>query len=702
MNKLPKINHGKKCSYGACEKKAHSRGLCSYHYRVETQKGGGSKEERDLKKEQETKAIKEKRKLDLIGKLSSEDLEKMFLTPCKTRAELMNFVKFFFNLHLPDMNVSRYTDTNPFDALWELYQVSVLGKNIGSNNIIYCASRGSGKTLIVAIAQLLSVIHGKRDVVHVGAILSQAERCYQYVQGFLLGEKVKPIVSPAGLGEDFRILRKDTMQKSVINTGGRNNTIEILPCTLKAVNGPHVSLVTVDEIDTLATGEQMRAYKDISGMLDSRDGKKAIRVDISTRKSRHGLMNQLMENAEKQGKLLRRWTVFEFMERCPDSRSGLMKQNYFIDQTKFDVRLPADFIKLPDTQKKEYLEHEAYVGCQKCPLLPICNGDAKKQISKSPMLKTVQEVADKVLAEGPDWALSQLMNLKPSVEGVVFKEFDERQHICSWNQMWVRLTGTDFPGTCDHDTFVKKCLSMGLQSYAGEDWGWSNPSTIVIFFIDKKENVFVVKCDGQTQVSNPTWIHHIKTKFQNKYKISLHFPDSADPGNLQEMAKAGLAASDKAGKSKIETGIQVIKKWLRAPGSNSPKIFLAEETCKPLIREFQVFHYKTSADGEVGDDLDKGDDHWLDALRYAMEGIFGKAQSILSSESMESMDMSTIMNAKGEYLRPPTPEEWSKANGITLNPTADQDKLGKIGRLSELEGSGDDNDEFGGAFTWSF
>jgi len=695
------LNVGKKCTYGVCEKPAFSRTLCRYHYRLVHDEGGLA-EEKKLNKELDKKEAKEKKRLQTLSALSDEELKTLFLTPCKTRQELMNFVKFFFGLHMPEVNVSRYTDTNPFDALWELYQITVLNKNPDNiKELVYCASRGSGKTLSVAIAQLLAVVHGKRDVVHVGAILSQAERCYAYVKGFILARYVKNILSPPGVTEDNRILRKDTMHKSILNFGTRDHTIEIVPCTLKAVNGPHVSFVTVDEVDTLATGEQMKAYKDISGMLDSRDGKKPLRVNISTRKSRYGLMNQLMENAEKQGRTVRRWTVFEFMERCPESRSGVGKQSYYIDQMKFDTKTEAEFVNVPEQAKKEYAKHDMYVGCYKCPIAPICLGDAKKQVSKSPMLKSIDEIGQKVLSEGPDWALSQLMNLKPSVEGIVYKEFDERQHICSWNKMWEKLTSTNFPGTCDHDTFVKKCLSMGLQAYAGIDWGWSNPSTLVVFFIDKKENVFVVRCDGQTYISNPTWINYIKTKWHNKYKVSLYSPDSADPGNIQEMQKAGLPTSDKAGKSKISTGVQVIKKWLKAPGSGEAKIFLSEETCLPMIKEFQSYHYKTSPDGIVSDDIDTEYDHWLDALRYAMEGIFGKASVILSSESMESMDTTTIVNASGQYLRPPTPSEWAQVNNITIN-SPDTTKIGKVGRWSELEGD-DDLDVGGeGGMMWTF
>lgn len=693
----------KRCSFanGACEMKATVGSLCRMHYNRKYD-GKLSKQEAEVTKLQKKQEDADKRKAEVLSKLTPEQMEKLFLTPCKNRQELMNFVKFFFGLHLPDTTVSRFADINPFDALWLLYQATVLNKDIGSNNLILCAGRGSGKTLIISISQLLAVIHGKRDVVHVGAILSQAQRCYQYVQGFYLNAKIKPILSPPSIPEDQRMLKKDTMHKSVINTGGRDNTIEILPCTLKAVNGPHVSYVSVDEVDTLQTGEGMRAYKDISGMLDSRDGKRPIRVDISTRKTRHGLMNQMMENAEKQGKLLKRWTVLEFTERCPDTRSGIMKQNYFVDQQKASVLKPEDYKKLPESQKKEYVEHEMLIGCEKCPINFSCLGDAKNQVSKSPMLKSINEIAAKALVEGPDWTLSQLFNLKPSAEGVVFKEFDQRLHVKNWNQMWAILTGTEFPGICDHDIFIKKCLSMGLQSFGGVDWGWANPSTLVVFFVDKKDNIYVVRCDGATYTSNALWIDHIKTKWHNKYKVSLYFPDSANPGDVQEMNRAGLTASDKTSKCRVESGVQVIKKWLRAPGSVQPKLFVSEETCKPLIKEFETFHYETTADGETTDKFAKEADHWLDGLRYAMESIFGGQQAIVGSNSMESMDTTQIVNARGEYFKPPSPEEWARVNGITINPDVGRDKLGKVGRLSELESDGEDEESNGGNFMWSF
>jgi hypothetical protein len=463
-------------------------------------------------------------------------------------------------------------------------------------------------------------------------------------------------------------------------------------------NGPHVPLVIVDEIDTVS-GEGVKAYKEISGMLDSKNGKRPLRVGISTRKSRYGLMNQAIENAEKQGRHVRRWTAFEFTERCPDKRSGIEKKDYYIDQMSFEVKSPEDFEKLSDAKKKEYERHTMFNGCARCPLAPICLGDAKNQQSKSPMLKTIDELAQKVLSEGPDWALAQLMNLKPSVEGVVYKEFDERLHVRTWNQLWFTLTGKEFPGTCDHDTFVKKCQNMGLQAYGAIDWGWSNPHTLVMFFVDSRENIYVVRCDGMTYISRPMWMHHVKTKWHQAYRPQLYFPDLADPGDAVEMRKLGLPVSTNFDKGQINFGIQIVKKWLKVPGTIEPKLFLAQETCAHLIREFQLYHYKLDAAGKLTDTPEGEDDHWLDALRYGICGLFGKNNIILSSSGAD-IDLSKVTDNQGNFIRPPTVEEYARANNISLNTDIDTSKLGRIGRLSEIEGE-DEKDVDGEGFIWT-
>lgn len=635
-----------------------------------------------------------------LDALTIEQRKKLFFTKCKTKDELSKFIQLFFGLHLPNCTVSRYADTNPLDIIWKVYDICVNKNNPEDmEEILYVAGRGSGKTLGMAIVELLVMLHDARDVCHVGAILTQAKRCYEYQTKFMLSPRIRPILEDKTVPQDDRILQKLNMEKSMFNVGDEQVTLEVLPCTLKACNGPHVPLVVTDEIDTVS-GEGLKAFKEISGMLDSKGDKRALRVGISTRKSRYGLMNKMIEEAEQAGRHVFRWTAFEFTKRCPDDRSGLRPTVSYHIQDTMEVIGEAEY-DLKDPKKQKEYERHIMPGekCLTCPAAAICLGDAKNQVSKSTMLKPVSELIQKVRSEGADWALAQLMNLKPSVEGIVFKEFEEKKHVNDWNMMWFRLTGVEYPGLCNHDMFVKKCHAMNLPCYAGVDWGWSNPNTVVYFFVDKRDNIYIVRADGMTYFSQPEWVHYIKNKYHYQYKCQLYFPDVADQGAVTEMKKAGLPVSADNDKN-INTGIQVIKKLLRVPGSSDTRIHVAKETCGPLINEFLTYHFKTSADGTITETPDTADDHWLDALRYALTMLFSKSTLIMGT-GMNVEDKKVIDN-NGNFYRTPSAEEFVQAQNLRVNTEVDMSKLGKIGKPSELDDNGDDDQwNGGGGFLWS-
>ncbi len=634
-------------------------------------------------------------------KLTLEQERKLLLKPCRTKQELKGWIKYFLNLELPDVTVSRYSDTNPLQVIWEVYDICV-NKNNPENikELLFVAGRGSGKTLGMAIAELMVMFHDSREVVHVGAIQNQAERCYAYQKNFLYNRKLKPLVTPPDIPEEQRILEKANMSKSLFNIGGEKITLEVIPCTLKACNGPHVPLVVVDEIDTVS-GEGVKAFKEISGMLDSRNGKKALRVGISTRKSRYGLMNKQIENAKEEGRTVRRWTAFEFMERCDDTRSGTKKIPLYVNQDKMETLTQYEFDKKEPVKQKEYTMYEGFEGCAKCPIFSICLTDAKNQTSTSPMLKNLDvDLIQKVKAEGADWALAQLMNLKPSVEGIIYREFEEKIHVKDWDQMWKILTGKDYPGECSHDRFVAKCHEMQLPCYAGIDWGYSSPNTVVFFFIDKRDNVFIVCTDGMTQISSPAWIHHLKTKYHLKYRVQLYVPDQADQGAIQEMKKAGLPTANDAKKPEIMAGIQTIKKLLKVPGGSEAKLFINEE-CQHIISEFGLYHYKLDAAGMVTDIPNTDHDHWLDALRYPLSLLLGKNNIVLGG-GLDFDNTEGLRDTNGSYSRTPTAAEFAQTQGIPFQQNEpDASKLGKIGKKSDLDDPDDSSGSQGG-FLWSF
>ena len=631
-------------------------------------------------------------------KKQREKDRKLLLKPCKTPEELKKWIRYFLNLELPDVLVSRYASSTPFDAVWEQYKICVLKQNPDNiQELLYTASRGAGKTLSTAIAEFLIMLHDKRDVAHVGAIMAQAKRCYEYQQSFYLNPRIRAVIDPPDEKEFEKILQKNTMEKSVFNIDGETCALEVLPCTMKSCNSIHSPYVGCDELDTLS-GEGLRAFKEISGMLDTKKGKKPLRVGISTRKSTFGLMHRMIENADKEGRHLRFWTALEFTERCPDERSGTEQVPLYINPSKGEVLTKEDWQRKDLQKQKEYEMEMMYDKCVKCPVASYCRGDAKKQTSKSPMLKTIDEMNKKVLSEGHDWAASQLFNLKPSLEGIIFREYDAKDHVKKWNEMWKLLTGKDFPGDCTHDIFVKKCNEMGLPCYGGLDFGWSNPSTIVYMYVDPRDNIYVVRAEGNTFVNDPTWIHYVNLKYHRMYRCQLYFPDIANGSAVDLMKAAGLPVCDKYDKS-INLGIQVIKRFLRTPGTGDPKIFWAAETTKPMQEEFTKYHYKTDAAGLVTDDPDDANNHYVDPLRYMMTMLFGKASTTLAN--MSDLQMDPALDHNGNYKRTPSPAEFAAAQGMIFNDNMNEiNNLGKVGKLSDLEDGGKNTQEAGDGFMW--
>jgi hypothetical protein len=188
------------------------------------------------------------------------------------------------------------------------------------------------------------------------------------------------------------------------------------------------------------------------------------------------------------------------------------------------------------------------------------------------------------------------------------------------------------------------------------------------------------------------------------YRCQLYAPDQAAQGAVLEMQKAGLPVANNAEKGEIMTGIQVIKKFLKIPGTNQPKMFLAKETCQHLVNEFTLYHYKLDAAGLVTDDPEDDHDHWLDALRYPMQLLFGKGAIILGGGLDISDGKNGLVDNVGNFNRMPTAVEFADAKGLRLNQNEeDISKLGKIGTKSQLD---DDNDDEGngsqGGFLWSF
>lgn len=284
------------CSVTGCGKPLKAKGYCGNHYKKFIELPKKRAEQTALTKVAKQQQASQ-RMSERAAHLSMAQLEKIFLTPCRTEKDLKNYIKYFFNLYLPDCKVSRYADTTPFHAIWEVYDICVNSNNPQNvQELLYVAGRGSGKTLGMAIAELLVLLHDQRDVVHVGAILSQAKRCYEYQQKFLMSERIKPLVLPPKTQEMDRVLEKFTMEKSVFNVGGEKVTLEVIPCTLKACLISSTTSTDVHGIiRSLADFKPGDFIKDTTGFVEVIDNQledaECIRIELDDGRTIEGTLD---------------------------------------------------------------------------------------------------------------------------------------------------------------------------------------------------------------------------------------------------------------------------------------------------------------------------------------------------------------------------------------------------------------------------
>src|SRR5665213_3576037 len=114
-------------------------------------------------------------------------------------------------------------------------------------------------------------------------------------------------------------------------------------------------------------------------------------------------MNRQIEEAEKAGRTVKRWTALEFSDRCTDDRSGTTPTTGYVMQDTMEV-ISEDMWERKDKQKKTEYVKNLFPGekCLSCPIAATCLGDAKGQISSSKMLKPIGDTIKKAMAEGPD------------------------------------------------------------------------------------------------------------------------------------------------------------------------------------------------------------------------------------------------------------------------------------------------------------
>lgn len=187
-------------------------------------------------------------------------------------------------------------------------------------------SREMGKTLGVSILHFInSETKPRCESITFGAIEAQAKRAYTHVKSFIFVEEELP---DGSIRRELRPGIKETLRSETgWETGSK---VEIIVGSKSGVNSPHSQKVHADEVD-LMEREVWDESRNMSSSKKLPDGTWIMAQDYgtSTRKSMHGIVQEILdsvEEAQKQG-LEPPWKVyisciFEAAEEAPHCRAA--------------------------------------------------------------------------------------------------------------------------------------------------------------------------------------------------------------------------------------------------------------------------------------------------------------------------------------------------------------------------------------------
>ena len=213
----------------------------------------------------------------------------------RTRQDLRNYVKVFLGVDIPAERVCPEHDA-PLDYLWHAYNTDFASRSNG--DCIVWANRSGGKTELAAIATLLDCIFKPRcDVRILGGSLEQSGRMYEYLTDFT--------------HRGFEHFLNGPLRKERCNFLN-GSTVQVMPQSSRSIRGRHIHKLRCDEVE-LFDEQVFTAAKFITQSTNSLT---AAMEMISTMHRPYGLMQQLINQADRNRTPVFKWCIWETIERC--------------------------------------------------------------------------------------------------------------------------------------------------------------------------------------------------------------------------------------------------------------------------------------------------------------------------------------------------------------------------------------------------
>lgn len=544
----------------------------------------------------------------------------LMFQPLSSPQELKDWIMFFLGLDMPFGHIDPDSNSSPVEAMWEIYKTIKENKGEENPGYIMLSAREGYKTLSASILETILILHFEVTIAHLAAIQAQSAKAIQYINYFF--NKIDPLL-------EISNWVKTSENKSKISYRTKDGTdvyIRVIVATMAGANSEHTNMMFVDEIDVVANPQAYEEAKLIPGYAK---GLHPVTVKLSTRKFAFGLMQKELDLAPISGDKILRWNLIDVAERCPTSRHKpeLPKEDRYV-ATNLPLKQisPEEFKDLTEVEQNKYeLIKGAYAGCSSCRLLPVCKTRLahRDEGAKKGLYKPVGAVINTFKKTNPDMAEAQLMCWKPSSKGLVYPRFDgeiNKGNVITLEKAYETLTGEAIKKTNELNLLLLM-KNLGIEFFAGVDWGYTHDFVIVIFARIPNGEVWIIDCFSAPGLEFADCLEVAK-QYRDKYSPSKWFCDTAMPSHIKSFNRNGMRSPDF--KKDVIGGIEALRsKILDGSGNRLLKVLYIENNYK-VINAFTKHHFKLDTAGNptlVPDDTPGVADQ-ADAMRYVGQCLF--------------------------------------------------------------------------------
>lgn len=422
-----------------------------------------------------------------------------------------------------------------------------------SADCIVWAGRGGGKTFLGAIATTLDLIFKPGVEVRILAgSLEQASRMYRYLRSFFEVDRLRSLI-------DGRMT-----ERRIRLTNG--SSLELLSQSQASVRGTRVQKLRCDEVDLfdpevweaaqLVTRSKQCGGVWVTGTVEC----------LSTMHRPHGIVQRLVEAADRDGRRVFRWNLLDVLGSCAGN-------------AKCEARLEC--------------------GSGECALGPECSGRALKRgaddlghISLDDALRMKARVSN-------DTWQTEMLCRKPRRSHCVFPEFDPERHVVD-----------SLPTNVE-----------GWRWFAGMDFGFRAPTVVLYAGVDQAGTIWIAEERVQSEVllrvhaeAIANWRH--KVEFVGADPAGSQHSSHTGQSDFGVLGEYGLVVRAKRLRT-VTDGIALVRARLDPAGEGAGLKIV--RNCRSLIESLTKYHYAES--GNSSEPVKDGSDHAADALRYLVTNL---------------------------------------------------------------------------------